>query len=108
MKSSNYDVVCMVKYYSNMYKSGVDIKFFQLITETNTSDYTMANMDKSMVEIIEIIHAARIRVGLFPININHIKQYIDTVDDSDEVIYKDEKFDMAGREAANEFLELES
>ena len=53
---------------------------------------------------MEIIHAARRRVGLFPININHIKQYIDTVDDSDEVIYKHEKFDMARREAANEFL----
>ena len=94
----------MVKYYSNTYKSGVEVKFFQLITETNTSDYTMANMDKSMGDIMEIIHAARRRVGLFPININHIKQYIDTVDDSDEVIYKHEKFDMARREAANEFL----
>ena len=87
-----------------MYKSGVEVKFFQLITETNTSDYTMTNMDKSMGEIMEIIHAAWRRVGLFPININHIKQYIDTVDDSDEVIYKHEKFDMARHEAANEFL----
>ena len=57
-----------------------------------------------MGDIIEIIHAARRRVWLYPININHIKQYIDTVDDSDEVIYKHEKFDMARREAANEFL----
>ena len=87
-----------------MYKNCVEVKFFQLITETNTSDYTMANTDKSMGDIMEIIHAARRRVGLFPININHIKQYIDTVDDSDEVIYKHEKFDMARREAANEFL----
>ena len=77
-----------MKYYSNTYKSSVEVKFFQLITETNTSDYTMANMDKSMGEIMEIIHAARRRLDLFPININHIKQYIDTVDDSDEVIYK--------------------
>ena len=61
-------------------------------------------MDKSMEDILEIIHAARRRVGLYPININHIKQYIDTVEDSDEVIYKHEKFDMARREAANEFL----
>ena len=87
-----------------MYKSGVEAKFFQLITETDTSNYTMTNMDKSMGEIMKIIHAARRRVGLFPININHIKQYIDNVDDSDEVIYKHEKFDMARREAANEFL----
>ena len=57
-----------------------------------------------MEGILEIIHAARKRVGLYPININHIKQYIDTVEDSDEVIYKHEKFDMARREAANEFL----
>ena len=64
----------------------------------------MANKDKSMEDILEIIHAARRRVGLYPININHIKQYIDTVDDSDELIYKHEKFDMARREAANEFL----
>ena len=64
----------------------------------------MANKDKSMEDILEIIHAARRRVGLYPININHIKQYIDTVDDSDEVIYKHEKFDMARRQAANKFL----
>ena len=57
-----------------------------------------------MGDIMEIIHAARRHVGLFPINKNHIKQYIDTVDDSDELIYKHEKFDMARREAANEFL----
>ena len=64
----------------------------------------MANKDKSMEDILEIIHAARRNVGLYPININHIKQYIDTVEDSEEVIYKHEKFDMARRQAANEFL----
>ena len=64
----------------------------------------MANMNKSMGDIIEIIHAARRRVGLFPIKINDIKQYINNVDDSGELIYKHEKFDMARREAANEFL----
>ena len=85
-----------------MYKSGVEEKLFQLITETDTSN--LSNMDKSMGEIMKIIHAARRRVGLFPININHIKQYIDNVDDLDEVIYKHEKFDMARCEAANEFL----
>ena len=58
----------------------------------------------NMGKIMKIIHAARGRVGLFPININHIKQYIDTVGDSDEVIYKHEKYDMARRDAANEFL----
>ena len=61
----------------------------------------MANKDKSMEDVLEIIHTARKRVGLYPININHIKQYIDTVEDSDEVIYKDEKFDMVRCEAAN-------
>ena len=98
-----HGVICMVKYHSNMYKSGVEAKFFQLITETDTSNYTMTNMDKSMGEIMEVIHAARRCVGLFPININHLKQYIDTVDDSDEVIYRHGKFDMAICEAANKF-----
>ena len=57
-----------------------------------------------MEDILEIIHAARRHVGLYPININQIKWHIDTVEDSDEVIYKHEKFDMARWEAANEFL----
>ena len=33
-------------------KSRVEAKFFQLITEHHTSDYTMSNMDKSMGEIM--------------------------------------------------------
>ena len=87
-----------------MYKNHVETKLFQLITENHTSKYTMTNMEKSMGEIMKIIDAARRRVGLFPININHIKRYIDTVGDSDDVIYKHERFDMARRCAANEFL----
>ena len=61
-------------------------------------------MDKSMGDIMEIIHAARRCVGLYPINTNHVKQYIDTVEDCYEVIYKHENIDMARHEAANEFL----
>ena len=64
---------------------------------TNDSEYNMG-------KIMKIIHAARGRIGLFPININHIKKYIDIDGDSDDVIYKHEKYDMAGRDAANEFL----
>ena len=59
---------------------------------------------ENMTKIMKIIHAARGRIGLFPININHIKKYIDNVCDSDDVIYKHEKYDMARRAAANEFL----
>ena len=63
-------------------------------------------MEKSTNEenIRKIIHAARRRIGLYPININHIKKYIGNVIDSDDVIYKDEKYDMARHAAANEFL----
>ena len=57
-----------------------------------------------MEDILENIQAARRCVGLYPININHIKQYIDTVEDFDEVIYKHEEFDMGRPEAPNEFL----
>ena len=64
---------------------------------TNDSEY---NMEK----IMKIIQTARGRIGLFPININHIKKYIDMEGDSDDEIYKHEKYDMARRNAANEFL----
>ena len=63
----------------------------------NDSEY---NMEK----IMKIIQTERGRIGLFPININHIKKYIDMEGDSDEEIYKDEKYYMARRNTANEFL----
>ena len=57
-------------------------------------------------KIRKIIQTVRGRIRLYPVNINHIKKYIgiDTENDSDEKIYKHEKYDMARRNAETEFL----